>query len=141
MVSQVGVDGVIKLCEDLEVGEGPLTVSIHALRWSFVSLVCHHAEDVVMLVLAWLLKAAKMAEFTKVRGWRGPVLSLCHAMVGYLFGTIIGAESGLSCDLVAVVAAAVGGLRCVRRYLVPTRLSNPAGRVGDWVFCAWNRVT
>eukprot|EP01046_Picozoa_sp_COSAG06_P117261 COSAG06_NODE_64314_length_260_cov_0.484472_1_plen_81_part_01 len=39
----VGVDGVIKLCEDLGVGE----------------------EDVVMLVIAWLLKAAKMAEFTK----------------------------------------------------------------------------
>ena len=39
----VGVDGVIKLCEDLGVGE----------------------EDVVMLVIAWELKAQKMAAFSK----------------------------------------------------------------------------
>ena len=73
------MDGVIKLCEDLQVGEGTSpayvrggSVSLPRTRKHSNTLCacvrCPPTEDVVMLVIAWLLKAAKMAEFTKVRG-------------------------------------------------------------------------
>ena len=80
------MDGVIKLCEDLQVGEGTPPAYV---RGGSVSLPrthkhsntlcacvrCSPTEDVVMLVIAWLLKAAKMAEFTKVR---------CHDMIPWV---------------------------------------------------------
>ena len=73
------MDGVIKLCEDLEVGEGPLScpsIDHESIRPNRSLTMCASratAEDVVMLVIAWLLKAAKMAEFTKVRRRPGPL--------------------------------------------------------------------
>ena len=76
------MDGVIKLCEDLEVGEGALShlsIDCESVPPNRSLTVCASratAEDVVMLVIAWLLKAAKMAEFTKVRRWRGPLRCL-----------------------------------------------------------------
>ena len=111
MVWQVGVDGVIKLCEDLEVGEGPLPA--HPRAVPVTSLTCvPPAEDVVMLVIAWLLKAAKMAEFTKVP--RQPLSSPCCGIASCLCDTVTGLGSSLIRNLwLVMLVLVVDGGACV----------------------------